>query len=102
MIYFWATWCPACKFVTPTVDWMSSDFEVISVAITSGENRRLNAFMENQDYSFKVINDSNGTLGREWGYYGDPPEYRDHQRWQNRLRHDGYHYSTRVVVKNAF
>ncbi len=72
MIYFWATWCPACKFVTPTVDWMSSDFEVISVAITSGENRRLNAFMENQDYSFKVINDSNGTLGREWGITATP------------------------------
>jgi len=72
LIYFWATWCPACKFVTPTVNWMSNNFEVVTVAITSGENRRLNAYMNKQDYSFRVINDNNGELSREWGITATP------------------------------
>ncbi|MCW8328592.1 redoxin domain-containing protein [Photobacterium sp. SDRW27] len=72
MLYFWATWCPACKFVSPTVDWMSDHFEVVTIAMTSGDNRRLNAYMDSQDYSFRVINDNNGRLGREWGITATP------------------------------
>lgn len=25
VVYFWATWCPACKFVSPSVSWLSDD-----------------------------------------------------------------------------
>lgn len=72
MVYFWATWCPACKFVTPTVDWMNDHFEVVTIALSSGDNRRLNAFIESHDYSFRVINDNHGELGREWGIAATP------------------------------
>jgi len=72
LLYFWATWCPACKFVSPTVNWMSDHFTVVSVAITSGENRRINAFMDNSGYTFPVINDDRGNISRSWGVSATP------------------------------
>ncbi|MGB2080115.1 MAG: thioredoxin domain-containing protein, partial [Vibrio sp.] len=35
LVYYWATWCPVCQFVTPSVEWLSSSIPVISVAIRS-------------------------------------------------------------------
>jgi thioredoxin-like negative regulator of GroEL len=32
VIYFWATWCPVCKFVSPTVDWVSNYYPVVAVS----------------------------------------------------------------------
>lgn len=72
MIYFWATWCPACQFVSPTIDWMSGKFEVLSVATSSGDTRRLNGYMKQQGYSFRVINDQNGHISRQWGIRATP------------------------------
>ncbi|MGF1869317.1 protein disulfide oxidoreductase [Photobacterium indicum] len=72
LLYFWATWCPACKFVSPTVNWMSDHFNVVSVAITSGDNRRINAFMDNSGYTFPVINDDKGNISRSWGVSATP------------------------------
>lgn len=74
MIYFWATWCPACRFVSPTVNWMSTSdqYDVVTIALSSGDNRRLNAYMANHDYSFRVLNDNQGRLGREWGISATP------------------------------
>ncbi|MGF1832946.1 protein disulfide oxidoreductase [Photobacterium sanguinicancri] len=72
LLYFWATWCGVCKFVSPTVDWMNGDYTVISVAMTSGENDRLNAYMNYHEYDFPVVNDQSGQLGRTWGISATP------------------------------
>ncbi|MGF1758552.1 protein disulfide oxidoreductase [Photobacterium sagamiensis] len=72
LLYFWATWCPVCNFVSPTVDWMDDHFDVVSVAITSGDKRRLNAYMNNKEYDFPVVNDSKGDISRLWGISATP------------------------------
>ncbi|UTV29777.1 protein disulfide oxidoreductase [Photobacterium atrarenae] len=72
LIYFWATWCGACRFVTPTVDWISDHYPVVSIALTSGESRRLKAYLNSHDYSFRVVNDHQGQQGRAWGINATP------------------------------
>lgn len=72
LIYFWATWCGACKFVTPTINWMSQHYQVVSIALTSGENRRLQAYLDSHEYQFRVVNDHQGHLGRSWGISATP------------------------------
>ncbi|MGF1786250.1 protein disulfide oxidoreductase [Photobacterium swingsii] len=72
LLYFWATWCGICKFVSPTINWMNDDYTVISVAMTSGENDRLNAYMNYHDYQFPVVNDPSGQLGHQWGIAATP------------------------------
>lgn len=69
IIYFWATWCVPCKFVSPTISWLSGSdyYEVVGVSIGSGTNDRVSRFINAHEYKFSNINDSRGLLGREWG-----------------------------------
>ncbi|WP_353499541.1 protein disulfide oxidoreductase [Vibrio sp. CB1-14] len=66
VLYFWATWCGACKLVSPTVDWFSNHYQVVSVALSSGSDERVHRYMQAKDYEFPVINDSNGLISRQW------------------------------------
>ena len=72
LLYFWATWCAACKFITPTINWLSDDYQVVSVAIHSGSDKRVNAYMNSHGYDFPVINDEKGVISRQWGVAATP------------------------------
>lgn len=67
LVYFWATWCPVCDFVSPSVNWLSDNYQVVSVAITSGDTKRLKQYMQYKEYRFDVINDATGSISRQWG-----------------------------------
>ncbi|ABM03198.1 thioredoxin family protein [Psychromonas ingrahamii 37] len=66
LLYFWATWCSVCNFVSPSVNWLSESHQVISVALSSGDDRRLGQFMAYKEYDFPVINDPKGNIGQTW------------------------------------
>ncbi|WP_407331117.1 protein disulfide oxidoreductase [Enterovibrio sp. 27052020O] len=72
VLYFWATWCPACKFVTPTVDWLSGSYKVVSIAMTSGNRDRVAGYLRSHDISFETVNDEQGRLGNTWGIRSTP------------------------------
>ncbi|KXF81263.1 protein disulfide oxidoreductase [Enterovibrio coralii] len=72
LVYFWATWCGACKFVTPTVNWLSGDHQVVTVAITSGSDERVKRYLEGHDLQFDAINDERGLLASAWGIQATP------------------------------
>jgi len=69
IVYFWATWCIPCKFVSPTISWMSNseDYDIVGVSIGSGSDTRVKRFMDVNGYDFININDAKGFWGREWG-----------------------------------
>lgn len=77
VLYFWATWCSVCRFVSPSVDRLaqyqqSLGVKVVSVAIRSGDERLLRAYMANKDYRFPVINDQSGLLSQHIGISATP------------------------------
>lgn len=67
ILYFWATWCQGCKFVTPTVNWLSDTYPVVSVALASGPDARLQRYMATHGYQFDTINDNQGNYSQSWG-----------------------------------
>jgi len=67
VIYFWAIWCPVCKFVSPTVDWVSQYYPVVAVSGASGANLRVAAFKQKHGYQFTNVNDESSLLFRQWG-----------------------------------
>ena len=67
VLYFWATWCGACKFVSPTVNWVSSNYSVVSVALSSGSDARIQRYLNAHEYTFETINDTQGSLAKDWG-----------------------------------
>ncbi|MFM2600655.1 protein disulfide oxidoreductase [Vibrio fortis] len=66
IVYFWATWCGACKFVSPSVDWLAKSHNVVSVSLSSGPDERVSRYLQAKDYSFDVLNDTSGQIGRDW------------------------------------
>ncbi|MEZ8629353.1 protein disulfide oxidoreductase [Vibrio lentus] len=67
IVYFWATWCSACKLVSPTVNSFSDSHQVVSVALSSGPDERVQHFLDAKEYDFPVINDLSGSISRSWG-----------------------------------
>ena len=65
LIYFWATWCPICKIESPNIQRLSKEYEVLTIAVNSGTNQNIKAYIEKNNYTFKVYNDTNEILNRK-------------------------------------
>lgn len=59
LIHFWATWCPTCKLEASNIEKISKDYEVITVAVQSGSKKQIQDYLEENELTFKVINDEN-------------------------------------------
>lgn len=66
LIHFWATSCPACKLEAPNIETVSKEYEVLSIAVNSGSDEKVKAYMQEHGLSFKVLNDADGTWAREF------------------------------------
>jgi thiol-disulfide isomerase/thioredoxin len=60
ILHFWATSCPACKLEAPNIEAVSKKYEVLSIAVNSGSNEDIRAYMDNNGLSFNVLNDQEG------------------------------------------
>lgn len=66
VVHFWGTWCPTCRFEASTIQALSTKYNVISIAVNSGTNETLRAFMQKNDLDYSVINDPQGTLAQKF------------------------------------
>ncbi|MAK71362.1 MAG: protein disulfide oxidoreductase [Idiomarinaceae bacterium] len=67
LVYFWATWCPYCTVVSPMVDGIAEDYDVVTVAFSSGADEKVMQFAQQKGYEFATVNDQTGVLARRWG-----------------------------------
>lgn len=72
LLYFWATWCPICDWVSPSINWLADDHEVMSIAIRSGNDARVTSYLQHHDYQFATVNDNTGELARRWQINATP------------------------------
>jgi len=75
LLHFWATWCPVCKVEASNIAFLSKYFEVITVAVKSGDDRKVRKFLEAHNYHFKVFNDKNGVLASQFHIAGFPTTF---------------------------
>ena len=66
LLYFWGSWCGVCNFVSPSVDSISKDFPVLTVALSSGTDVAVRQYLKDNDYEFEVINDPDYRIGSQW------------------------------------
>lgn len=66
IIHFWATWCPVCKVEAPNIQELSKENEVITIAVQSKSKENIQKYMEENNLSFKVVNDLSGFYAREF------------------------------------
>ena len=72
VIHFWATWCPICKVENKTINNLAKDHQVLTIAIDSGEDESLTAFMKKNDFSFPVLNDKEKFFSNSYNIQGFP------------------------------
>jgi len=66
VIHFWATWCPTCKMEASNIQAISKKYQLLSIAVGSGSNRDLQYYMDENGFDFRVLNDSDGSLSKQF------------------------------------
>lgn len=66
LIHFWATWCPTCKLEASNIQTISKTFEVLTIAVSSGDDNEVKKYMNEHDLDYKVYNDTNGFFAKEF------------------------------------
>ena len=75
LLHFWATWCRVCKLEEDSIDAISKDHPVVTVAMSSGSNKEVETYLKDNNLTFPVINDNNGELAQRFGVTGVPTSF---------------------------
>jgi len=65
-IHFWATWCKVCKLEAQNIETLSKQYEVLTIAVNSGDSREIKAYLKERNLTFRVLNDVDGTWAKQF------------------------------------
>jgi len=66
VIHFWATWCKVCKLEAQNIETLSKQYEVLTIAVNSGDDVKVQAYMKERGLTFKVFNDVDSNWAKEF------------------------------------
>lgn len=75
LLHFWATWCPVCKLEQDSIEAISKDHPVITIAMNSGNELEVKAFLEEHKLSFPVLVDEDSVIATQFGVLGVPTSF---------------------------
>ena len=75
LLHFWASWCPVCDLEKDSIQAISKDHRVISVAMNSGTDLEVNHYLTENNLSFPTIIDEQGKLAKMFGVRGVPVSF---------------------------
>lgn len=71
-LYVWAEWCPICKTIQGTVDGLSADQPVITVAMQSGPPDKVARYLGARGLAWAALVDPRSQLSRALGFGSVP------------------------------
>ena len=75
VIHFWAIWCPTCKLEAPNLESIKDEAHLVTIAVNSGSDSELKAFMQERGYTYSVVNDADGELSKQFGVGAFPTTF---------------------------
>jgi thiol-disulfide isomerase/thioredoxin len=75
LFHFWATWCPICDLEKDSIESISHDYQVISIASWSEGEPEVKAYMLENQLTFPVMLDNSGELAQAFGLKGVPASF---------------------------
>ncbi len=75
LIHFWATWCPTCKLEASNIETISKNFEVLTIAVNSGDDKSIKEYLHDKELSYKVFNDRDSIFAREFNIVAYPTTF---------------------------
>lgn len=97
LVHFWATWCPVCRLEQSSIESISKDYTLLSIAMQSGTNEELNSFMQDENLSFAVVNDEYGLLSKTYRVRGVPASFIINKK--NRIKFVDIGYTTELGLR---
>ncbi len=71
-LYVWAEWCPICKTIQGTVNGVTADHPVITVAMQSGPPERVARYLQGRNLGWHTLVDPGSQLSRALGFGAVP------------------------------
>jgi len=75
VVHFWATWCPTCKLEASNIESVSKEYEVLTIAVNSGDDAQLKGYMNEKELTFKVVNDKEGKWAQQFNIEAYPTTF---------------------------
>ena len=90
IIHFWATWCPTCKLEAANIQSVSEKHSVLTIAVQSGDDSEIKAYMKEKGLDFKVLNDVDGIWARKFKVEAYPTTFIYDGKGELRFTEVGY------------
>jgi thiol-disulfide isomerase/thioredoxin len=75
LVHFWATWCPVCKLEQNSIDAISKDHAVLTIAMNSGDETAVESYLYDNHLTFPVIVDQYSNIAKQFGVQGVPTSF---------------------------
>ncbi|MBM4258217.1 MAG: TlpA family protein disulfide reductase [Deltaproteobacteria bacterium] len=80
MLNVWTTWCPPCRKEMPTMETLhrrfkGTDFVMLAASQDVDGNSTVLPYMQENGFTFPVVLDVNGEIGRKYGVTGYPETF---------------------------
>jgi len=72
IIYFWAEWCGICKMMQQPLTAVSEDFPVITIAVKSGDDKKVQNYLNEKSLNWNVVNDPLAEIAKQYQAKGVP------------------------------
>lgn len=66
VIHLWATWCKVCKLEAQNIETLSKKYTVLTIAVNSGSDENVKAYLKERGLSFPVVNDVDGRWAKQF------------------------------------
>ncbi len=90
VIHFWATWCPTCKLEAPNIETVSKQYEVLTIAVNSGDDTEIKAYLKERGLTFKVLSDIDGKWAKQFKVEAFPTTFIYDAKRELRFTEVGY------------
>ena len=99
IIHFWATWCPTCKLEAVNIQSVSEKYTVLTIAVQSGDDREVEAYMKENGLRFKVLNDVDGLWAKKFKVEAYPTTFIYDGKGELRFTEVGYTTTTGLLAR---
>ena len=90
LVHFWASWCGVCKLEQDSIEAISKDHTIITIAMKSGTADEVRHYMQQHQLSFPVINDPEGKITYSYGVHAVPASFILNPQGEIAFRESGY------------
>jgi len=90
IVYFWADWCPVCKFSTPAINDLAEDYQVLTVATFAESKQDVINYLNDKSINMPVVFDTNNEWAKLYNVSAVPTTFIIDSKGNIRFVEKGY------------